>query len=119
MPTTLNRAYLGTMPKGVSSPCGLVTVTSDPTVAPSWSAMSLPSTIGARDEVMRAERGLGSSESEGVRSVVGAAVASTSAAAEPILTEFNRSLTLFSSAGMMPLSTAPWARAPREISTCS
>src|SRR5437879_4616501 len=38
--------YLGTMPKGVSSPCGLVTRTTDPTVAPRASAMSLPGIMG-------------------------------------------------------------------------
>src|ERR1035438_6596897 len=95
MPTTLNRAYLGTMPNGVSSPCGLVTVTRDPTVAPSWSAMSLPSKMGARDEVMRAERGFGSSASGGGW-FVGFVCVSDNASADPALTEFNRSLTLFS-----------------------
>ena len=49
MPATLKRLYLGTMPKGVSSPCGLVTVTTEPTVAPSWSAMSLPRMMGGSE----------------------------------------------------------------------
>ena len=49
MPATLKRLYLGTMPKGVSSPCGLVTVTTEPTGAPSWSAMSLPRMIGGSE----------------------------------------------------------------------
>src|ERR1700692_4800327 len=34
------------MPKGVSSPCGLVTRTTEPTVAPRLSAMSLPRMMG-------------------------------------------------------------------------
>src|SRR5215472_6095274 len=37
---------LGTVPNGVSSPCGLVTSTTDPTIAPRFSAISCPSTIG-------------------------------------------------------------------------
>src|ERR1035441_10053605 len=38
--------YFGTMPNGVSSPCGEVTSTTDPTVAPISSAMSLLRLIG-------------------------------------------------------------------------
>ena len=38
--------YLGTIPNGVSSPCGLVTNTTEFTAAPRSEAMSLPSTIG-------------------------------------------------------------------------
>src|ERR1039458_3093210 len=38
--------YFGTMPNGVNSPCGEVTSTTDPTVAPISSAMSLPRMIG-------------------------------------------------------------------------
>src|ERR1039457_857894 len=99
MPTTLNRAYLGTMPKGVSSPCGLVTVTSDPTVAPSWSAISLPSTMGDSEAVMRADRGLGSSASEEAW-FDAAAGGSDNAAADPTLTELSRALPLFYSWGL-------------------
>ena len=36
-------------------------VTSEPTLAPSWSAMSLPSRMGGNDAVMLAESALGSS----------------------------------------------------------
>jgi hypothetical protein len=44
---------------------------------------------------------------------------SSSAAADPSVTEFSRSLTLRSYCGSIPFSTAPRARGPREISTCS
>src|SRR5215831_10452704 len=108
MPTTLNRAYLGTMPKGVSSPCGLVTVTTEPTVAPSWSAISLPSTMGASEAVSFAVYGLVSSEVPDEALVV---AADDRASEDPQRTEFNRSLTLFSSEGMIPLRTAPCALA--------
>ena len=57
------------MPKGVSSPCGLVAVTMEPTVGPSWSAMSLPSTMGAMEAVIWEDGGLGSSGSS--RGLVG------------------------------------------------
>src|SRR5207253_2271265 len=43
----------------------------------------------------------------------------SSSSADPCLTLSNRSLTLRSSLGMIPFSTAPRARGPREISTCS
>src|SRR5689334_19293193 len=46
MPATRNRVYFGTGPKGVSSPSGLVTVTTEPTFTPSSSAISLPSKTG-------------------------------------------------------------------------
>ena len=44
---------------------------------------------------------------------------SSRAADDPILTVFSKSLTLRSYAGINPYSTAPRARGPREISTCS
>ncbi len=70
------------MPKGVSSPCGLVTVMTEPTFAPSSSAMSLPRTMGGRDVAPV-------SLVEGVAS---------SAAAEPCFTVSRIVLTLRSSA---------------------
>ena len=45
--------------------------------------------------------------------------ASSSGAADPSFTEVNRSPTLRSYLGIMPLRTAPRARGPREIRTCS
>src|SRR5580692_6612659 len=55
IPATLKRLYLGTTPNGVSSPCGLVTVMTEPTVAPSSSDMSLPRMIGGREEPASSE----------------------------------------------------------------
>ena len=92
MPVTLKRLYLGTMPKGVSSPCGLVTVTTEPTLAPNSSARSLPRMMGGR------EAGAVEDDSDSVvaggRSCGGV---SSSDAAEPCLTVSRIALTLRSS----------------------
>jgi hypothetical protein len=42
---------LGDHAEGVSSPCGLVTMTRSPTAAPTVSARSLPSTMGGNSDV--------------------------------------------------------------------
>ena len=117
------------MPKGVSSPCGLVTSTTEPTVAPRLSAMSLPRTMGGmaatRCCTPASESGdwsVGADASclaEGVEPRDSQAIWSSSGAAEPSFTEFSRSPTWRSYLGIIPLSTAPRARGPREISTCS
>jgi hypothetical protein len=122
--------YFGTMPNGVSSPCGEVTSTTDPTVAPSSSAISLPRMIGGIAATRRCTPARSSGDSACVERAPSPAVvdfeagvttlgASSSAAADPRVTAFSRSLTLRSYCGSIPLSTAPRARGPREISTCS
>ena len=51
--------------------------------------------------------------------LIAAGELSSNASADPIRTVLSRSLTLRSYDGIIPLSTAPRARGPREISTCS
>ena len=129
IPTTRKRLYLGTMPNGVSSPCGLVTSTTEPTVAPSSSAMSLPRMIGGMAATRSARGKIESATlcvADAVRvvrsrlSVAGvlqgslmlgalgiSAVQFLRASADPIFTELSRSLTLRSYFGIIPFSTRP------------
>ena len=138
------------MPNGVSSPCGLVTSTWEPTVAPRLSAMSLPSTIGgmaatrcrtpARESgdpsagrallPARFDSGVDPADPAGAARVAGPEPSedgdepgsvrlSSNAVAEPSFTVLSKSPTLRSYDGITPLSTAPRARGPREIRTCS
>src|ERR1700680_1044063 len=142
------------MPNGVSSPCGLVTSTTEPTVAPRLSAISLPSTIGGMaatrcrtpaedsgDPSAGAERALlpaafdsgvdpAGADADGAARVAGPEVSEdgdefgsvplfSNAVAEPSFTVLSKSPTLRSYDGITPLSTAPRARGPREIRTCS
>src|SRR5580704_11681210 len=65
--------YFGTMPNGVSSPCGEVTRTTEPTVAPSSSDMSVPRMIGG----IAATRCWTPAKSSGELDFVGLALAST------------------------------------------
>ena len=94
MPATRNFWYFGTRPIGVISPCGEVTRRVSLTVAPMEVARSLPMTMGGIPAV--------SGTVCGVRSAI-----------DPWLTDCNRSPIRSSSAGMMPLMSAPPERAPR------
>ena len=101
MPATLNCWYLGMIPIGESSPCGLMIMMVDPTVAPIVSAKSFPSTTGGKALPV-----LQASSAQGSRG-----------AADPSFMDFSSSLTRFSYFGITPFNSAPLARAEREAST--
>ena len=135
MPATRNRVYFGTVPNGVSSPWGLVTTTTDPTVAPRLSAISLPRTIGGMAVTLwfTAESESGGwagltplpavfGSGSGVTVCGGGGISasrSSKASADPCFTELSRSPTWRSYFGIIPFRTAPRARGPREMRTCS
>src|SRR5580704_6974502 len=116
MPVTRKRSYLGTMPKGVSSPCGLVTRTTEPTVAPSSSDISFPRIMGGMAAMRFSKpcRSVGDWVADVRTPLSGFCAGSSSASAEPLVTVFRRSLTFFSSSGIIPFNTAARAWSPGD-----
>jgi len=97
----------GTVPKGVSSPWGLTTRTTEPTVAPRLSAMSWPRTIGGMAATRCCTSARESARESGDDGVFVDAMfasaefdcaitvlASSKGAAEPCFTELSKSPTL-------------------------